>query len=410
MKPVKSVLAASALLFGLAACTSLEPSETPTPADADAETTATLETADAPAEAVTAPPPGPPSFSTAILRNLPSGIVAGAETPRTFTQTETLTDFSAASDYAEAMQSFAFLVWHDGALKYAEYFAPHNETLRPESASMHKSVAALVIGAAIDAGYISGTDAEIGTYITEWAEDPRGDITIEQLLTMSSGLKPLSSDGGMQSDSMRFMRGENARETLLNLELSNAPGSVFHYAGTVNQLLGLIIERTSGQPYEQVLSDRIWAPIGAGDALVWHNEPDGFARTHTGLLAVAEDWLKIGLLVKDLGALGDDQIVSADFVAAMTSPSSANPNYGYQTWLGTTFEAQRYYNDAKQGFAILASEPFLVDDMIYFDGFGGQRVYISRSLDLVIVRSGEIRFDWDDTKLPNLVITALQAD
>lgn len=54
-----------------------------------------------------------------------------------------------------------------------------------------------------------------------------------------------------------------------------------------------------------------------------------------------------------------------------------------------------------------ASEPFLVDDMIYLDGFGGQRVYISRSLDLVIVRMGESRPDWDDTKLPNLVIEAL---
>lgn len=406
MNPFVSVLAASSLLVGIAACTSVESED----ATSEIETAAIVVTEDAPVEEATAPPPGPPSFSTAITRNLPSGTVAGAETPRAFTRTETMTDFSVASEYAEAMQSFAFLVWHDGALKHAEYFAPHDATLRPESASMHKSVAALVIGAAIDAGHISGTDAAIGAYIAEWADDPRGDITIEQLLNMSSGLKPLSTDGGMQSESMRFMGGDNVRETLLNLELSNDPGTVFHYAGTVNQLLALIIERTSGQSYEQFLSEKIWAPIGAEEALVWHNEPDGFARTHTGLLAVAEDWLKVGLLVKDLGAYGEDQIVSADFVEAMTSPSPANPNYGYQTWLGTTFDAQRYYNDAKQGFAVLASEAYLVDDMIYFDGFGGQRVYISRSLDLVIVRSGEIKFDWDDAKLPNLVIAALQAE
>lgn len=407
MNPIVSVLAASGLLVGIAACTSEESKE----AISEVETPAVIETVDAPeGEEATAPPPGPPSFSTAIERNLPSGLVAGAETPRTFALTETMTDFSAASDYAEAMQSFAFLIWHDGALKHSEYFAPHDATLRPESASMHKSVAGLATGAAIDAGYISGTDAAIGAYITEWANDPRGDITIEQLLNMSSGLKPLSSEGGMQSESMRFMGGDNVRETLLNLELSDEPGTVFHYAGTVNQLLALIIERTSGQTYEQFLSETIWAPIGAEEALVWFNEPDGFARTHTGLLAIAEDWLKVGLLVKDLGAYGADQIVSADFVDAMTSPSPANANYGYQTWLGTTFEPQRYYNDAKAGFAVLASEPFLVDDMIYFDGFGGQRVYISRSLDLVIVRSGEIRFDWDDAKLPNLVITALQAE
>jgi hypothetical protein len=45
--------------------------------------------------------------------------------------------------------------------------------------------------------------------------------------------------------------------------------------------------------------------------------------------------------------------------------------------------------------------------MIYFDGFGGQRVYISRKNDLVIVRVGEIKSDWDDTLLPNMVINAL---
>lgn len=405
MKSFVSVLAASGVFIGITACTSLDPQE----ATEEIKTAAVNETDEVAKEQVTAPPPGPPSFSTAILRNLPSGTVAGADTPRTFSLSATETDFSAASEYAESMQSFAFLVWHDGDLKHAEYFAPHDATLRPESASMHKSVSALVTGAAIDAGYISGTDAAIGTYITEWADDPRGDITIEQVLTMSSGLRPLSSEGGMQSESMRFMGGDNVRQTLLNLELSNEPGTVFHYAGTVNQLLALIIERTSGQPYEQVLSKKIWAPLGASEALVWYNEPDGFARTHTGLLATAEDWLKVGLLVKDFGAYGEDQIVSADFIEAMTSPSPTNPNYGYQTWLGTAFDPQRYYNDAKEGFAVMAGEPYLVDDMIYFDGFGGQRVYISRSLDLVIVRSGEVKFDWDDAKLPNLVITALQA-
>jgi hypothetical protein len=46
--------------------------------------------------------------------------------------------------------------------------------------------------------------------------------------------------------------------------------------------------------------------------------------------------------------------------------------------------------------------------MIYFDGFGGQRVYISEKKDLVIVRIGDSRFDWDDSKLPNMVIETLE--
>lgn len=396
---ILALMAAASML--MAACTDSAPdAEPPIIETSEPETTE---------EAPAPPPPGPPSFSTAISRNLPSGTVIGANTPIDFELEPSEIDFASASELASEMQSFALLIWQGGALRHSEYFAPHDKSLRPESASMHKSVLALVVGAAIDKGYISGTDATVGSYITEWENEPRGEITIEQLLQMSSGLKPLSSEGGMASESMKFMSGENVRETLLGLELDNEPGSVFHYAGTVNQLLGLIIERSTGQAYEKFLSETIWQPIGAETAYVWYNEETGFPRTHTALLAVAEDWLKLGLLIKDFGQFGDQQIISKDYITAMTSPSSANENYGYQTWLGTSFEAQRYYNDAKEGFGVLASEPFLVDDMIYFDGFGGQRVYISRSLDLVIVRTGEVRLDWDDAKLPNLVISAMNS-
>ena len=44
-----------------------------------------------------------------------------------------------------------------------------------------------------------------------------------------------------------------------------------------------------------------------------------------------------------------------------------------------------------------------INDVIYFDGFGGQRVYIIPSKDLVIVRTGSITMDWDDAKLPNII-------
>jgi len=399
---IANLLISSFIFLCLLGC-SAPPASDGTPLS---EPTATEESVDQPA----APPPGPPSFSTAISRNLPSGTVAGADNPTPFSVVSSNIDLAAASNLAAEMQSFALLVWHNGELKHAQYFDPHDENLRPESASMHKSVLALVVGAAVDQGLISGTDAAIGSYLDEWADDPRGEITIEQLLQMSSGLKPLNSEGGMQSESMRFMAGENVRETILNLELKHDPGTVFHYAGTVNQLLGLIVERTSGKPYEQFLSEAIWQPIGADTAYVWYNEETGFPRTHTGLLATAQDWLKLGLLVKDFGKVNDQQIISREYIDAMTSPSPANENYGYQTWLGTTHEAQRFYNDAKVGFGVIASEPFLVDDMIYFDGFGGQRVYISRSLDLVIVRTGEVRLDWDDAKLPNLVISAITGE
>ena len=127
-------------------------------------------------------------------------------------------------------------------------------------------------------------------------------------------------------------------------------------------------------------------------------------------MAPARDWMKLGLLIKDGGKFNGKQIVSEDYIKKMVSPSATNPNYGWQIWLGTAYEPVRFYNEIKVGLSVAASAPFKADDMIYFDGFGGQRVYISPSNDLVIVRTGDPAFDWDESFLPNSVLDDLSAD
>lgn len=316
--------------------------------------------------------------------------------------------FSAAIDYADSMDSYSLLIWHKGALRLEHYFDGFDASLRAETASMHKSVLGLLIAAAIEDGFISDVDAGIGDYIDEWRDSPEGDITIRQLLTMSSGLSNLSREGGFNSDATKFFMGAlNARETILGLRLVSQPGEHFSYANTNSQLLGLVLESATGQQYADYLSQRLWRPIGAGDASVWYFEENGFPRTYASLLARSRDWLKVGLLIKDKGNYQNKQIIAADLINAMTRPSITNPNYGWQVWLGNQYQDKRYYNDIEVGFAVPVSAPFGVEDMIYFDGFGGQRVYISNSANLIIVRTGDTRLDWDDSILPNMIIESL---
>ena len=68
---------------------------------------------------------------------------------------------------------------------------------------------------------------------------------------------------------------------------------------------------------------------------------------------------------------------------------------------------QRAYN-SKASLRAYHSEPFAADDVTYFDGFGGQRVYIIPSADMVIVRTGALATDWDDARLPNLLLAGLK--
>lgn len=347
------------------------------------------------------------SYARAILHRKPTGVLKGAAVPRDYAVQRSGEAYSSLLDIEMHNKTHALLVWHDGALRMEKYFAPATSELRPESASMHKSVLALLFAAAIEDGFVKSVDDPIGRYIPEWSDDPRSDITLRDVLTMSSGLKPLSREGGVESASYAFIfDGAAARTTTLSQPLQTTPGAQFDYQNISSQLLLLVLERASGKPYAEYLSERLWRKLGAADAFLWLNEPDGFPRGYSSLLARAQDWLKVGMLIKDKGALNGEQIIAPALIEEATTPSAANPNYGWQIWLGTDYQPMRYYNAEKtSGFP--ASEPFLADDMIYFDGFGGQRVYISREKDLVIVHLGEIHMKWDDAALPNAVIRAL---
>lgn len=351
---------------------------------------------------------GDADLATVIERREPLGVVSGDLRSLGARAASEGEQFAQAKMYAEKMGSYALLIWKDGSLKTEHYFEPYSMDLRAESASMHKSVVGMLVAAAIADGYIESVEDRSGNYIDSWDDDPRGDITIRNLLTMSSGLKPMSFEGGAEAEARRYVfDGEAARAATLAIGMSeHAPGETFQYLEAATQLLVLVLEEATGKAYADYLSERLWRPLGADDAYVWFNETDGFPRGYTGLLARPRDWLRLGMLIKDGGQYGDRQILPSHLLDQVIAPSKTNPNYGWHIWLGTEYQPDRYYNDLRTGFSVPASAPFAVDDLIYFDGFGGQRVYISRKEDMVIVRKGALRMDWDDSCLPNFVIAA----
>jgi CubicO group peptidase (beta-lactamase class C family) len=122
--------------------------------------------------------------------------------------------------------------------------------------------------------------------------------------------------------------------------------------------------------------------------------------------------MHVGLLLKNRGRVGEDQVVPESWIAEMTTPAATNPNYGYQIWLGSPPGKERRYND--KTVKAYHSEPYVTDDIFFIDGFGGQRVYVVPSEDLIIVRTGRAVADmtvlennWDDALLPNTILRGL---
>ncbi|MEL7190074.1 MAG: serine hydrolase [Pseudomonadota bacterium] len=307
-----------------------------------------------------------------------------------------------AQAYSEAKNGLGLLVLKGGRKIHLSAAEGVNVTTPFASASMMKSVIALLYGIAIDDGVIASADDRVGDYLPEWSEDARGDITLRQLLTMSAGLG--------QSDFLKILLSPDIGSVALELEKTGEADTEFAYNNAITKVLTIVLDRQlvkAGKggvlPY---LQSELWCPLGNGDAQVWV-DTTGQARGYAGLHAGMLDYANIGELIRNKGAVNGRQIVPADWIAQMATPSKANPQYGLQVWLGTEHTAQRAYS-ATNPIKVPHSEPFDAKDIIYFDGFGGQRVYVIPSKELVIVRFGEVNLTYDDAVIPNLLTRAAE--
>lgn len=320
-----------------------------------------------------------------------------------------------AVDYAKKMKSFALVVWQGGAVQYEYYLPGFKPEDRTDPASMHKSVIALAVGQAVADGFIKSIDDPVANYVSEWANDDRKVITIRNLLQMASGLARQPFSPTPSGHFLSLNLGFEIRDLTLSIKAEEPPGKVFAYYNFNPQMLGILIERVTGKRYAQYLSERLWGKLGARDAYVFLDHEGGLARTYCCIQAAAEDWVRVGLLHLNKGRVGDEQIVSEDWMRQVTTPSPTNPNYGFLTWLGTTYEPIRSYGKGV-GSGVPHSAPFVAPDVIYFDGAGGQRVYVIPSKGMVIVRTGKGGVDvktgnflWDDAIIPNALVRGIIA-
>ena len=317
---------------------------------------------------------------------------------------------SQAIAYGDENKSHALLILHKGNMQLEHYFEGYSEKTQTQTASMHKTVLAILIGIAIDQGYIKEVNEKAFNYISEWSDDDRNKIAIKQMLQQSSGIDYPSFSINPLTEWNQLVVGDHIEEVTLNHLQKKKPNSEFAYNGINPQALGILLQRATGQKYATYLEENLWKPLAEDDAFViLDSEKNKMPRMFCCLDATAKDWLRIGLLILNKGKIGDQRVVSEQWIDAMTTPSDLNPNYGYLTWLGREHQENRMYNE-KSSSTAYHSEPFIDKDIIYLDGFGGQRVYIVPSKNLVIVRTGSIRMSWDDSRLPNLISKGISGD
>ena len=314
----------------------------------------------------------------------------------------------AAIQFSEEMGSHALLIYQGGKVILEKYFDGFDAQTISDTQSMHKTVLAMLVGIALDEGVIKSIDEPASNYLDEWKNDSRKLITIKHLLQQSSGLDYPGFSYHPLSDFNKLMLGEDVTKMTLQQKVYRKPNEVFEYNGVNPQNLGLLLQRAYGKRYADLLSEKLWQKIAEDDAtVILDSEKYKMPRTYCCLNATARDWLRIGILILNEGKLGQKQIVPKSWIRNMKIPAETNANYGYLTWLGTEHQENRIYNP-KSSATGFHSEPFDDRDIVYLDGFGGQRVYIIPSKELVLVRTGATQMSWDDSVLPNIVSRALE--
>lgn len=285
-------------------------------------------------------------------------------------------DFAFSPQSLEKMgETHAFLAVHRGRIVLERYADGRDQATTFPSWSKAKSITHALVGILVRQGAL---DIHATADVPEWqnAGDPRRDITLDQLLRMSSGLKFTEDyvDSGV-SDVIEMLFGagsDNVAAHAANFPLAHEPNTVWNYSSGTSNIVARCAQRAlgkSGDAVERWMFDNLFTPIGIESALPKFDTAGTFIGS-SFCFATARDFARFGLLYLRDGVWDGARILPEGWVDYARTPTPTPPEepmgYGAHWWLG-----------------IAGPESFSAN------GYEGQFTVCVPSLDLVMVRHGK---------------------
>jgi CubicO group peptidase (beta-lactamase class C family) len=227
------------------------------------------------------------------------------------------------------------VVVHSGHIVAERYYAPYKQDTLHETYSITKSVISALIGIAIQEGYIHSVEDSVLDFFPEGTfknDDPlKRSITLEHLLTMSSGLE---WDGDEMVSSRDWV------QYVLDQPMYVEPGTEFFYSSGNAHLLSAIIQQASGLNSHDFAQQYLFEPLGI-TGTGWKTDPDGIPNGGWGLALKPRDMAKLGYLYLNQGRWDGRQIIPAGWIETSTKRQIQVPEplepwdlyMGYLWWL-----------------------------------------------------------------------------
>lgn len=242
----------------------------------------------------------------------------------------------------ESYKPVAYLVIQDGQVLYEEYWDGYGTNSLSNSFSVGKSFVSLLIGIALDEGHIKSLDQKVMEFIPEYDKAGNRDLTIKELLTMSSGLNWDEAYTTPFSMTTEAYYGTDLRGLVKSMEVIEKPGVKFKYLSGNAEVLAMIIQAATGKNISEYTSEKIWKKIGAEHDALWSlDKEDGIEKAYCCFNTNARDFARFGQLILNNGRWDSSQIISEEYIKEATSAANwlkgedGNPldYYGYQFWI-----------------------------------------------------------------------------
>jgi len=252
------------------------------------------------------------------------------------------TSYSVAS-YMAAQRISGLLVIKDGRILLERYGLGRRPRDTWTGFSVTKSVTSILVGAALKDGAIKSLDDPVTRYLPEMKGSAYDDVTVRDLITMTSGVRWTEAYGDPNSDVVRIgsWKGEPGVDPIVSymrtLPRVDPPGKVFHYKSGEADLVAVLVARATGKPLADYLSQKIWRPFGMERNGVWITDAAGVERGGCCLSMSLRDYARLGLFMLNADGPLERRVLPEGWIAQSTSPQvptgRGDTSYGYMWWI-----------------------------------------------------------------------------
>lgn len=269
----------------------------------------------------------------------------------------------------------SLIVYSNGEIIFEKYYNGFNKDSLHPIQSQTKSIVSLLIGIAIDKGYIKSESEFVSFYFPEYFKkdnELKSTVTIKDLLTMSAGFEweEMIPFNDPKNDNTNMFNSGNWLKYALSRPMADKPFTEFKYNSGCPMIVAGIIEKAAKKKLDIFATKYLFEPLGISNYR-WIKDSEGFCHAGGGLYLKPMDMLKIGLLVMNKGKWEDQQLISEVWINKSTSSylttSFDISTYGYFWWI-----REVEINGGK------TTKEFTTE------GAGGQKLYIFPEYKLII--------------------------